>query len=253
MNNGYKMDITEFIDTVNKMYSVLNGWVNINKSLYIDIQFGLSLNDPMAFTTYGNAITINIYRIYNYLSKRKFYRDAILTIILDIIVHELSHLDQCVDHMNFGNNPTYIKMIEQYNIINSSRFIIRNREKLEKIFGFTIRIDGIIANSNINPFQGYKNIHSQYEYMDTTMATLFSVIFHFNGDETDWLRDLSKYRYIIINNEFIKYDYEFIDINIFNNKFTFPSYIKNKFFEITKMEKRTGVIESFLKITCDEV
>lgn len=60
------------------------------------------------------------------------------TQILDIIAHELSHLNQRVDYDRYNNDIEYMKQIEIENIDNTYNFIINNKDLIEKELKFKL-------------------------------------------------------------------------------------------------------------------
>jgi predicted SprT family Zn-dependent metalloprotease len=60
------------------------------------------------------------------------------TVTLDIITHELSHLNQTVDYDKYNNDEEYHKLIELENETNVYNFIMNNINTIQKVLNFKV-------------------------------------------------------------------------------------------------------------------
>lgn len=120
------------IDFIMKVYNLVEGKINLTKSpIMIKL---ITKEKNVAYIDSNGIFFINILKL-------KSDSDIDKTIILDIVCHELSHLDQKVDYNRYNNDIEYNNYIEKTNIDRVYNFIIDNKYILESQLDFKINMN----------------------------------------------------------------------------------------------------------------
>lgn len=126
---NYKIDY--FKDSVQfamKVYNLVNGKINNIKPVGMKFIFDSNL---AGFILSNGIFYLNPVSI-------KCETDLDKTITLDIITHELSHLNQTVDYDKYNNDEEYHKLIELENETNVYNFIMNNTNTIQKVLNFNV-------------------------------------------------------------------------------------------------------------------
>ena len=125
-------------------YKLLNGKVNTidpYTKLNIDVINEFDPNGSgVAYTTPYGYINISIPSIYKFLMDIDLddRLDDIRNLAAEIIIHELTHVDQLIDHNVITYNNTYRIDIEEQCINKSLRYMVDNADYLQAMLGFPI-------------------------------------------------------------------------------------------------------------------
>ena len=129
MNKYNSNNFKETICFIQQVFELCNGRINLTKKpKELRIIFH---SNQTAYISNKGIFYFNITAI-------QYMNDTSKTMILDIIAHELSHLDQNVDYNRYKNDKEYYKYIESTNIERTYNFIMRNKDSFEKLLGFNI-------------------------------------------------------------------------------------------------------------------
>ena len=162
-------EISYYTDFAIRVFNLFNGLINpLNKAVRLDT----TKKDPPCGCSYmcgcESIISINIelclFRVGPNVNTRK-------TMILDVISHELSHLDQHIDMAKYTVDQKYKDEVEDANAKNNIYFICNYKSWIELQLGFTIDTSILYLDA----------INSTAEYVKVTVEELImsrlSVIF----------------------------------------------------------------------------
>lgn len=116
------------INHVIKVYNLVNGKINSTMCKAICINFE---GEKIAFIDNQKVFYFNV-------TTFSILNDYFKTAILDIVTHELSHLEQEVDYDRYRSDKEYYTYIEQTNIDRVYDFIMSNRKIIESSLNFKI-------------------------------------------------------------------------------------------------------------------
>jgi len=146
------------------VFNRLNGIVN-KVNIASDIKF--SLDDKYNSYAYNNNCCIIIFL--NKILHDHVDDERIKPVIIDVIIHELFHIDQVIDRNIYNIDTEYTSMIEKQVIYKTSEFIISNYTDLQNIIGeFEItRFRNIYSNIIKEIVAPYERITLEKLYIDT--------------------------------------------------------------------------------------
>lgn len=126
------MDYYEF---TSKVFNILNGCINpLNKAIKLNFNDSLNLCGHSFMNGCESIIELNVPRCVI----KGNDEDSIKTILIDVVTHELSHLDQDIDMALYNSDPVYKDTIEAANSKNNIYFMINFKDWLEKTFKFKL-------------------------------------------------------------------------------------------------------------------
>lgn len=120
------------IDFIINVYNLVKGKINITKN---PAECRLIMGDKeLAYIDSNGVFCLNILKL-------KSESDLDKTITLDVICHELSHLDQNVDYTRYNTDIEYNHYIEKTNIDRVYDFILDNKSIIENYLNFDINMN----------------------------------------------------------------------------------------------------------------
>lgn len=129
-----KYNYTKFKDYVVKVFYAMNGKINYMvpaSKLVFNVP---SVNDKMFQFGISNSciVGINLFNILVYACTRGCdEEEKIKGLILHVVAHELSHLDQKIDNILYKENESYRWLVEVTNDANSLMYIMNHYDELQ--------------------------------------------------------------------------------------------------------------------------
>lgn len=148
MNNSY----LKYYAFAQSIFNYLNGKLNtVNKISKLEIAF--ENTDKYAYTDNSRVVLFLWSILVDYTEER-----FIKPIIVDVISHELAHLDQIIDGQKYKEDSGYRDMIENQAIMYSSTYIVKNYNDIVMACGYFdstrfINIVNDIKSKNIGLFK----------------------------------------------------------------------------------------------------
>lgn len=155
-----EMDFEQlFIGTANVCYRLYNGIVNKNDP-YTRLIFirGVLPDGVLANSTAFGFIRISLPNITDYCIKNGIRNnvDKIKNLAFEIIIHELTHMDQLIDNKMMDRIPAYREEVEDQCINQTIAYILNNKKEHESYLKFPIdeeyiRSKLVKINNNYSP------------------------------------------------------------------------------------------------------
>lgn len=156
------MNMNETNEFITKVFNYFNGKVNLfqRARLFINwCEVPSSANGGL--TTNPNCVTIFPCVIERYSSTEI---DFLLNVIL-IIIHELYHVDQCINFGRMAINKQYHDMIENTVEVQSMSYLYNHANEINTVFGININFSSAKINDYIDHFAD-NNLYHRKKYLD---------------------------------------------------------------------------------------
>jgi hypothetical protein len=149
-----------------ELFNKFNGLINPMNKCTLSIQPHLVDKEYNGLIDWPNKVVIFLDRIiYEYCDfEPKLRHDAIMTVLFNTVIHELSHADQAITYYRYDTDMNYREEIEEENINRAYEICMVVKESIEMKYGFTFRFDVL------------HRYHPQYEYETYDQAGFYSNI-----------------------------------------------------------------------------
>ena len=173
MNNYDKLDY--YIDLVTRTYNIFNGQINpINRPAQLIIS-SLDYETPAHMDRYN--VIVHIFAL------MKYFENYMEMMIVEVVLHELSHFDQIIDYGKYNTDIAYRDAIEAANEMNTLEFMIRNIDYINYSLGINISKPEL-GNLYTQAIDNYSKMNMPYcrigyntLYSDLLMRFEFNTIF----------------------------------------------------------------------------
>ena len=128
-------EVQQVFNFIQDTYNVLNGKINMYVPTMLNIVFSENKKDKMAWNENG-ILSINI----NKMPSIATNTDNAKTLIIDIMAHELSHIDQKIDFNRYKKDRQYYEFIEGTNMLRSARGILDNLAYIQRMLNVKINL-----------------------------------------------------------------------------------------------------------------
>lgn len=223
-----KYNYMKFKDYVIKTFYAMNGKINYMvpaSKLVFNVP---SIDDKMFQFGISNSciVGINLFNILIYACvKGCDEEEKIKGLILHVVAHELSHLDQKIDNILYNENESYRWLVEVSNDANSLMYIVDHYDELQKLgyydmsleydLKLTYHTEDYTVEDMSKRYVRVNNITDKIVESLTALTTkdvnsyLISPNFNINNIRLEYIRldNTSTSRYVMLNGKFIdQYD-----------------------------------------------
>ena len=162
-------DMEKFIVDV---FNYFNGRVNTFQKARLFINWCNMMNTPNGgVTTNPNCVTI-------YPNVIRRYSDSQINIsiaVIQTIIHELYHIDQCIIYDKLIIDYDYLNMIENAVEINSVSYIYNHQNEINKIFGINMNISSDYITKYMYNYIGNNIYYHRQKYIDHLLSVFESI------------------------------------------------------------------------------
>ena len=168
------MNRKEIEDLIINVFNYFNGKINLFQRARLIINWCERPNDPRGgLTTNPNCVTIFPATICRYSGN---ITNIKINIIL-IIIHELYHVDQCINFQRLEVDTEYRRVIESTVEVQSMTYLYNHFNEINNLFGVNMTLKETALNELI-PVYTTGNLYHRQRYLDHLLSLISDMFSH---------------------------------------------------------------------------